>query len=100
MYGVVGLGVLYWWLRGHWFGRVLAFIFLVPVVVMGPAKMIPNPDLPPEYGAVYGLVMLTSCIVIAWLVSGLPIYVRARRQRVDLALRSRAELAALSMSGR
>lgn len=96
MYGIVGLGVLYWWLRGHWFARVLAFIFFVPVVVVGPGKMIPNANLPPTYSAAYGLVMLASCIAIAWLISGLPIYIRAWRQRVGSAERSLSVSAAPS----
>ena len=32
-----GLALLYLWLRGHWFARVLAFLILVPIGAFGGA---------------------------------------------------------------
>lgn len=96
MWALVVIPVLYWWLSGHWFGRVLAFIFWVPVVVVGPAKMIPNVNLPPDYGAAYGLFMLACCMVIAWLIASLPLYIKARHLRADSAARSSMGLVAPS----
>lgn len=87
--------MLYLWLSGHWFGRVMAMVFWVPTIVIGPGHMIPNVNLPPTYGAIYGLTMLTACCILAWLISSLPIYLRAWRRpagsRVALAVRDKLD---------
>lgn len=65
-------GCLYFWLRGDWFGRVIAFLFFATLfVICGNAGIIGR-DASPMGFAIYSL----CCCVIAWLVAGLPTYAR------------------------
>lgn len=70
---------LYYWLRGHWFARVLAMFFWVPTVLFMAKKPLDALPLPESWQVPLGLLTVASCIVIAWLISSLPAYVRARR---------------------
>jgi hypothetical protein len=67
---VAGVVLLYVWLSGHWFARVLAFLVLVvPLSFLGSA-----------YGEPYhaGLLGLILGGTAAWFLTGIPIYVRRR----------------------
>jgi hypothetical protein len=61
---VLAAGVLWAWLAGHWFGRVLAFLAFAIVGGIGLDLAMADP---------LGLVLGT---VAAWFVSGIPIYSR------------------------
>lgn len=87
MWPLVGLGVFYFWLKGHWFARILAFIFLVPTIVVCAGKSMSPVDWP------YAAAFLISAVVISWLISGLPIYFMAWRLRAGWAAPSSRELA-------
>lgn len=77
MWAIVGAAALYFWLRGHWFARVLAFVVFIPTISVCAGK-----PLPPA-GAIGAVIFLVSVIVLAWLTSGLPIYVRRWQARVS-----------------
>lgn len=67
----IGAVLLYFWLIGHWFARVLAFlVLLVPLSFLGSA-----------YGAPYqaGLLGLVLGGIAAWFLTGIPTYVRRYR---------------------
>ena len=67
------VAVLYVWLAGHWFGRVLAFLVLaVPLGAGGAMLFITTPagaDNPT--GAVIGAIL---GVLAAWFVSSIPTY--------------------------
>lgn len=69
MWAVVGLGVLYFWLTGNWFARVVAWVALTAVfiVILDPNAIIYRDAL---------LFIFIACGVAAWFVSGIPIYVQ------------------------
>jgi hypothetical protein len=68
---VLAAGLLYFWLLGHWFARVLVFLGLIPVLGLLVVGLIGGGlhDGPVEIfvGAIGGG-------VAGWFVSGLPIY--------------------------
>lgn len=74
---------LYFWLRGHWFVRVLVFpIFAVTLGFVGyliGAALQNNPVPHPEQTQILGIIGMLAGLVAAWPVSGLPIRHRRRR---------------------
>ena len=71
--------VLYLWLRGHWFARVLVFLgLLLPGVLVfaTPAVWSGFSSMP---GSIVPVWVLGG--IAAWFVSGLPIYIRRWRFR-------------------
>lgn len=77
----------YLWLRGHWYLRVLAFIGLIPFGVCLFA-------IPFALAGADGIPVWVQCFIwplgawIAWIVSGIPIYVRRARERSGARLSS------------
>jgi len=70
---VLGLAALYFWLIGHWFGRVIGFLAFA--ASFGLAGL-----------AIGGPGAAAVAVVVAWFVSGIPIYVRRRQAaRLDAA---------------
>jgi len=70
----LGLVLLYYWLLGHWFARVVTLILFVPLFALGGAALfgsIATTAQPPP-----GLVILGALIgaALAWPVSSIPIY--------------------------
>jgi hypothetical protein len=80
------LVLLYFWLRGHWYARVLMFLVLIPAgyAGLGLAVVFTAYD-PTVAGAkmdpAMGFVLFGAGAVVAWFVSGIPIYVRVGQQR-------------------
>lgn len=72
-----GLGLLWLWLSGHWFGRVVIFLALI---ALGLAIYAATEN---STGHLTGI-----CIVLAgWPVSSAPRWVRARRWAISVAHR-------------
>jgi hypothetical protein len=74
---LVGIGaavvLLYFWLLGHWFARVLTFLVLaIPLAFLG-ASYAHDP-----VAALFGVVVGGTA---AWFLAGIPIYVRRRQAR-------------------
>lgn len=76
MHILIGLalacGVLYLWLLGHWFGRVLMFLLLA--VVCGLAIGIAMPQL--TEGATANPWGFLIGLVVAWPLASIPLYMR------------------------
>jgi hypothetical protein len=68
----LAVALLYFWLIGHWFARVLAF--LVFAVCLGAAAGAGLAAANPADGAFVGILGLIFGTVAAWFVSGIPIY--------------------------
>lgn len=68
---VLALGLLYFWLQGHWFARVVAFLLLAALFGLIGA-LLTGADGPP--GTNHGWVGLLLGAALAWPVSGIPIY--------------------------
>ena len=68
---VLALVVLWAWLAGHWFGRVLAF--LVFAVILGLGGAILFAAIPGATTAAAGLGGIVGA-ALAWPVAGLPVY--------------------------
>ncbi len=68
---VLAAVVLYFWLIGHWFARVVVFLALVPLLGLGGAALFAA--LP---GATGAAAALGGCVGVglAWPASSLPIY--------------------------
>lgn len=68
-------GFLYWWLLGHWFSRLIAFLVLTPMFVAlsrGLATLAwgeGHPNLPLAFAD------MAVCGFLAWFASGLPLYI-------------------------
>ena len=83
---ILGCGLLWAWLVGHWFARVLVFLLLLGVfmlVVSGLFNAMSvhvQPDASPLV-IVGGLAGILLAGLMAWLISGLPIYRRRRQER-------------------
>ena len=71
MHFLIGLGIfvvlLYWWLIGHWFARVLVFLLLA---VLGALISAGNGAAIVGYG------------VLAWFIASLPIYYQRYQSRL------------------
>ena len=68
---------LYLWLRGHWFARVLAFLGLIPIGLTAVAALAYWVGIIEFPGAPAAAWALGACL--AWLVSGIPLYVKNGR---------------------
>lgn len=77
---------LYYWLRGHWFARVLAMFFWAPTVLFMAKKPLDTMMVPEALRVPLGLLTVASCLVVAWLISSLPTYVKVRREGSGRAL--------------
>jgi hypothetical protein len=69
--------VFYWWLKGHWFGRVGMFLALIPLFAFIVAGILVSAT---------GRLMDDTAIIdvplgaiAAWFASGIPIMIRERR---------------------
>lgn len=68
---ILALVLLYFWLLGHWFARILTFLLLAAMFgVIG--AMLTGMEKPPE--ASHGWVGLLLGAALAWPVAGIPIY--------------------------
>lgn len=84
---VLAAVLLFVWLIGHWFARVLAFLLLACVFGLSGAFMA-GIDGPPAHN--HGIAGALLGLLLAWFVSGIPIYVRryqARGTSMELTLR-------------
>ena len=70
---VAALGLLYAWLMGWWFARIPMTIMMAIFLVVFGSRAADPQSLPMAY------VYIIGCLPIAWLLSGLPHYVRNRR---------------------
>jgi hypothetical protein len=80
---IVGLAIaalLYFWLRGHSFARVLAFAALA-VMVAGGTLLFGAPDRPHETFSVPVAIGGLCALALAWPVSGIP--ARFRRRQIN-----------------
>ena len=66
---VLALVVLWAWLAGHWFGRVLAFLAMVAILFFGVAIANGQQN-------EHNLAWLAALSVGAWFVSGFPTYLK------------------------
>lgn len=82
---VIAVAVLYFWLLGHWFARVLAFLAIAPVLAGIVLLLVPASC---WILAVWGA-------ILAWPASGIPRYYWSRRITLvapgDFAAADRAE---------
>lgn|SRR5215472_9106134 len=73
----IALALLYWWLRGHWFARIIVLIVLVPTLSLGLAVL--NSD-----NAPYSLVVSAVLgVLFAWPIASLPTYYHRYQARLD-----------------
>ena len=78
---ILAPALLYFWLIGHWFARVLTFlVFAALLGGGGGALLLSAPDAPPAAG-IFGAIIGAA---LAWFVSGIPIYVRRQQQTATL----------------
>ena len=76
---ILFLPLLYFWLRGHWFVRVLAFLALA--LAFGfLGGMMTGLDARPGSGDNHAWLGILLGLAIAWPVSGIPLYARRWRQ--------------------
>jgi hypothetical protein len=76
MHFLIGLGLavtlLYFWLIGDWFARVLVFLLLGAIGGLFGAMALKN--------APAGALIFTTCWIIAgWFIASIPIYVQRHR---------------------
>lgn len=74
------IALLYFWLIGHWFARILAFLLFVPVVVVCAGRAFPN-----SVDQVGAILILVCLIALAWPIASIPIYVWRWRARATVA---------------
>jgi hypothetical protein len=85
--GVFALVVLFFWLTGHWFARVVAFLLFAGVLGLLGALMTGMAERPEHNNGWVGLLL---GIALAWPVSGIPIYWfrhQARNASLEMSLR-------------
>jgi len=67
----LALALLYFWLLGHWFARVVMFLLLAVVGFIAGAALASASPNPPTFALVlFGLIGAA----LAWPLSGIPIY--------------------------
>ena len=80
MHFLIGLclavALLYFWLIGHWFARVLVFLMLACVAFLAACYTTQVPGHPPV-GLFFGLV----AGALSWPIASLPIYFHRGKQR-------------------
>lgn len=74
---LLSIVLLYFWLIGHWFARVLVFLGLA-----GPTAFLALIVVPPSSGGNVGVAAV--CGVVAWFVAGIPIYYWRGLQRQQI----------------
>lgn len=78
----LALGLLYFWLIGWWFARVILFLGLAPVVgLLIGATVSPSPV---RFDSPDFLLPATLGVVLAWLIAALPTYYWRRQLRLAL----------------
>jgi hypothetical protein len=89
--GVLALALLYFWLLGHWFARVVTFLaFAAFGVLVGCLVNAAYPNGGPNAGDHGGVAVMLLGIVLAWPISGIPIYWQrhqARSASMEMTLR-------------
>ncbi len=72
---VILVGVLWWWLSGHWMGRVVAFLGFAAVLGFGGAAILASSAAPPSqlFAAIIGA---TIGMTAAWFLAGIPTYLQ------------------------
>ena len=89
------LVLLYVWLTGHWFGRVMAFLaFIAPCALIWANSSLAHAwvaDLPETSGlyVLWALVLLGPSAFAAWLIASVPIGYRNWRARQMLVISRR-----------
>jgi hypothetical protein len=78
----LGVALLYVWLAGHWFGRVLMFLLLAGIIGGLLAIAATPPDLHGA-GNPMGFAGFAAGTVLAWFVASIPIYCKRGRARQD-----------------
>lgn len=74
---VIAAGVLYFWLLGHWFARVLAFL-IVFAPILGLLGFLLGGGTPG------GVTFVILGVVAAWFASGIPFYIVRAKQNQRL----------------
>lgn len=76
----LALALLFVWLNGHWFGRVLAHLVFMPLLALGLAALftvgIDNPGDP--IAAIGGVII---GMTIGWFLASAPVYYQRRKVR-------------------
>lgn len=72
----MGVALLYFWLIGHWFARILTFLAFVVVLFFVFTETSRGTAEPPPEIAVWMFAM-----IIAWLIASLPTYYWRHRMR-------------------
>lgn len=80
----LGVALLYLWLAGHWFGRVLMFLLLAGIIGGLLCVAVTPADLDGAANPL-GFIGFIVGTVIAWFVSGIPAYKRRRQIKVASA---------------
>ena len=79
-----GIVLLYFWLLGHWFARVLMFICLALLCgIMIPAMFAPHY----HESVPIGLLWMGAGFVLAWFLAGIPVYASNSPKRIKRAVR-------------
>ena len=76
----MGLALLFFWLTGHWFARVVMFMALA-VLIVGITLVAGSPGRPHDYFSVPVAIGGLCALGLAWPVSGLP--ARFRRRQIN-----------------
>ncbi len=88
---LTGLGIalvlLFYWLSGHWFARVLMFLVLCPVGFLSGLALVNSGQPTPTHAA--ALIVGISAAALAWPLASLPIYYQ-RYQFQQMCARQRA----------
>jgi hypothetical protein len=87
----VAAGVLYLWLKGHWFGRVLAFLVLAVAFGLACGEVAATFGMTVGNPKGYAIVGMLAGGMLAWLVSGLPDYYYRRQIRLMVTEGSSAD---------
>jgi hypothetical protein len=79
---VLVLVLLYYWLLGHWFARVVTLILFVPLFALGGAALLASGAAPQASSGVAILGAICGSVA-AWFVAGIPVYYwRARLKQL------------------
>lgn len=76
--GLLAVVLLYFWLMGHWFARVVMFLALIPVGTAGIAAGLSAAGDQMQNGLAFCLVVGA---IASWFASGIPAYVRRSNSR-------------------
>lgn len=82
------IALLYFWLSGHWFARVLTCLALWPVLIVCTDPVLYLMEL--GYNPALAALFIGLNGVVAWLIASVPGYVRKRRNAplsMSLAIR-------------